>query len=456
MRTLTARVVALAVVVALASAVLTALLLSRALSAGNRERAADVLVADAERLADREGRSRPVLQLAAVRRLRAEGYAVEVVRSDGVPGTAPFTAADVAAAGSNPPPYERTTGDEAWLVVGRPAVEGATAVLVARPLAPAVELSPAQRNRALLGAAAGLTAGALAGLALARGVTSPLARLAAAARSLSAGERDLRVPPEGPREVAEVADALTGLAAALRASEERQRRFLLAVSHELRTPLTAVSGYAEALADGVLQTKDEVAAAGTVIRDEAGRLQRRVEDLLSLARLEADDFALRLAPADVGALVRTAAAALQPRAEARGVHLTVEAPDQGPTAWTDAERVRQILDALADNALRVLPAGAPLVLACRGVPAGRGPSPEVAVEVRDGGPGLAPEDLAVAFERGLLTERYRGTRPVGSGLGLALVGELAARLGGRAHAGHAAEGGASFTVVLPGQPPERS
>jgi two-component system, OmpR family, sensor kinase len=75
------------------------------------------------------------------------------------------------------------------------------------------------------------------------------------------------------------------------------------------------------------------------------------------------------------------------------------------------------------------------------------------VEVRDDGPGLAPEDLAVAFERGHLTERYRGRRPVGSGIGLALVGELARRLGGWAEASRAPEGGARFVIHLPAAPP---
>jgi signal transduction histidine kinase len=71
------------------------------------------------------------------------------------------------------------------------------------------------------------------------------------------------------------------------------------------------------------------------------------------------------------------------------------------------------------------------------------------LEVRDGGPGFTDEDLAVAFERGALYQRYRGVRKVGSGLGLALAARLVRRLGGQIEAGHAVEGGARFTVQLP-------
>jgi signal transduction histidine kinase len=71
------------------------------------------------------------------------------------------------------------------------------------------------------------------------------------------------------------------------------------------------------------------------------------------------------------------------------------------------------------------------------------------VEIRDGGPGFTDEDLAVAFQRGALHQRYRGIRRTGSGLGLALAARLVTRLGGAISAGHAPEGGAMFTVTLP-------
>ena len=110
---------------------------------------------------------------------------------------------------------------------------------------------------------------------------------------------------------------------------------------------------------------------------------------------------------------------------------------------TDPTRVRQIIDGLAENALRVTPAGAPVVLGLYEL------AGAAVLQVRDGGPGLTAEDCAVAFERSVLYERYRGVRRVGTGVGLALVHGLPPASAAPRTAGRAAEGGACFTVRLP-------
>jgi two-component system sensor histidine kinase BaeS len=280
---------------------------------------------------------------------------------------------------------------------------------------------------------------------VARFLARPLRRTAEAAHALAFGRRDVGVPPEGPAEVAEVAEAVNMLAAHLAYSEGRQRTFLMSVSHDLRTPLTAITGYAESLAGGVVPA-DDTARVGGVMLDEARRLERLVSDLLDLARLDAADFRIELVPVDVVGFVRSAAEVWQARCAAAGVEFRVEIPPEPmPWAVADPSRLRQAVDGLLENALRVTPAGAPIVLAAR---AELGPRP-VVVEVRDGGPGLTDADLAVAFDRSALYERYRGVRQVGTGLGLAIVYGLVTRIGATVEAGHAPEGGARFTIRLP-------
>jgi two-component system sensor histidine kinase BaeS len=287
----------------------------------------------------------------------------------------------------------------------------------------------------------GLVAVAL-GLLVAWRLSRPLRRTAAAATALAQGSRDVAIPEEGPREVAEVAASVNRLAGALSHSEARQREFLLSVSHDLRTPLTAITGYAESLADGVVPP-DRIPAVGTVIGEEAQRLERLVADLLDLARLDATEMRMDSAPVDLRGVVDRATETWRHRCAAAGVELLVEKPDSDVVVWGDAQRLRQVLDGLLENALRVTPAGAPIVLACR-----TEPESVAVLEVRDGGPGLTDDDLPVAFERSVLYERYRGVRQVGTGLGLAIVQRIVERMDGTVEAGHAPEGGARFTIRM--------
>ena len=411
---------------------------------------------------------RSVAQTVASERLAQQADAVSVLlRSEGV-GTDDLTVvvtelnrqgvtAYVARAGANAPEGAPVDLVGAALVSGSASgsVDDPARLVEARRLSPtAVLVLEVPTSAAISGVASpvlnrlgialliGLGIATAAAVVVARRLARPLRQTQEAARRLSTGERSLRVDPDGPAEVAELADALNGLADALERSESRQRRFLLSVSHELRTPLTAVRGYAEALADGVLDP-GEVTRAGQVISDEADRLDHLMSDLLALARAEAEDFELAVTDVDLAAIVRTAGHAWAESARQSGHDWVLAVPETPVHAQADAVRMRQVIDALVTNALRVTPSGAPVVLAAfvaEGWPT---------VQVRDGGPGLSDDDLPVAFDQGVLRDRYQGTRPGGSGIGLALVDRLVRRMGGTVVAGHSPEGGASFTITVP-------
>jgi two-component system sensor histidine kinase BaeS len=336
------------------------------------------------------------------------------------------------------------------LVEGRPLARGG-AVVLTRAVTDAVGPTLALLNRQLVALAIGVAAAGIAGLLLARWVAAPLRRVADGAWRLARGGRDVRVPPEGPAEVARVADSVNALADALAVSERREREFLLSVTHELRTPLTAVKGFAEAVVDGVA-TGDAARQAGAVILAESGRLEHLIGDLLDLARLGAKDFSISPVPVNLTAAMEAAGTVWRSRCGDVGVEFTADLPAEPLVLCTDAARVRQIVDGLIENALRVTPAGRAIRLSVR-----PGQAAEVAavVEVADGGPGLTAGDRAVAFQRSALYERYRGVRPVGTGLGLALVHALTTRLGGTAEVAEAPGGGALFTIRLPPRtPPE--
>jgi signal transduction histidine kinase len=334
---------------------------------------------------------------------------------------------------------------QTMLVEARPTSTGG--VVVVQPRSQAIAPGTRAGRRLLVALAIACGIAVLLGVVVSRRLARPLRRLADAAHAMARGHRNVAVEPEGPSEVAEVADALNVLAASLARSEARQRDFLLSVSHDLRTPLTSIRGYAESLADGMIEA-DQVPRVGGVVVEEANRLDRYVSDLLDLARLDATEVRIDLSDIDLESVVESAAAGWAGRCSSEGVDLVVERAPSAVPVRSDPARVRQVLDGLLENALRVVPAGRPVVLASR-VEQSAGGVPLAVVEVRDGGPGLTDDDIVVAFERFALYERYKGIRRVGTGLGLAIVQQLVTRLGGTIEAGHAHEGGARFTVRLP-------
>ncbi|MEV4117282.1 HAMP domain-containing sensor histidine kinase [Micromonospora sp. NPDC049645] len=449
-RTLTARAVLVTCAVALVSVLVTAIVAVPLAIRGAERSEQQALAAQArlaaEVLRTRLDRGRTADEERLIQQLRDQGIDAYLIRRGAVDRAGlPQRVVQRIGQGRNVSARRSVNGERA-LVEGR-ALPGGNGVVLSRPLANGLWA------RVLLSLwlplLAGLTAGVVAGLLLARRLARPIRVAATAAARLRAGDRAVRVPVEPPDEVADLAEALNGLAAALATSEGRQREFLLSVSHELRTPLTAIRGYAEALADGVLGPDDTVDTGRTMLV-EAQHLDRLIGDLLALARLEAADFPLEPVPVDLTRLALDAEPSWSARCAAVGVAFRVETPGQPVPAYTDPGRIRQVLDGLLENALRVVPPGSPVVLAVR--PGGADPAHGGVLEVRDGGPGFTDDDLAVAFERGALHERYRGVRKVGSGLGLALAAGLVRRLGGEISAGHAPEGGAAFTVRLPGDP----
>lgn len=327
------------------------------------------------------------------------------------------------------------------LFQGRPLPDGSGLVLT-QPIDVASDDAWDFIARVGIALGVGAVLAVVVGLVMASRISRPLREVRDAADRLASGERDVVVVPQGPAEVADIAHSMNQLAEALLHSEQRQREFLLSVSHELRTPLTAIRGYAEGLADGVIDA-DQTRGTGGVLMAEGARLDRLVTDLLDLARLGAVDFRVHETPTDIATVVRDTAHVWTDRCAPHQVDLTVESDAPELPVITDPMRVRQILDNLLENALRMSPKGSKIDIRVSSRENG------VRISVRDHGPGLTDDDRRLAFEPGVLHERYRSERPVGTGIGLALVGRLASRLGGEAGVESPEGGGARFWVELP-------
>ncbi len=242
---------------------------------------------------------------------------------------------------------------------------------------------------------------------LAHGMTSPIREMIDAAQAMARGDHSRRVRATSRDEVGQLAEAFNRMAAEL-ATADRQRRELIAnVSHELRTPIAALQAVLENVVDGVA----EPAALDTALA-QTQRLGRLVTELLDLSRIDAgalslapEHFALEPMLADA-----VAEAAVTARVAGRGIGFRVEVTPPGAVAHADRERLHQVVVNLLDNAVRHGPPGSDVHVS------GRREGGELVIEVRDEGPGIAPEDRERVFHR-----FTRGERTVGGGTGLGLA-----------------------------------
>ena len=288
----------------------------------------------------------------------------------------------------------------------------------------------------------GLTAGALA-LAmvqfLARGLTSPLRQMSAAATAMAAGDYQRRVETTSKDEVGELALAFNGMVAEL-AEVDRIRRDLIAnVSHELRTPITALQATLENMVDGVV-APDRPALE--IMLQQAQRLGGLVSQLLDLSRLESGVVPLQVkrfaARPFLEAVVREAGLAVS-------FSMSVEPEDLFIVA--DAERLHQVVTNLVNNAARHSPRGEAVGLsAC-----GRGG--EITLEVSDRGPGISKEESKRVFERFYRSDEARASPDGGTGLGLAIARWVIDLHGGSIEVLENSPTGCRMVVTLPGEAP---
>ncbi len=334
-----------------------------------------------------------------------------------------------------------TTDEGRFFVEGRPLTVTQAIVLVQRDNAADAPAS-ALMSKMITALAFGIVIAGLIAWLVARRIAKPMQIAAIAAQRIATGDRDVDVELKGAKEVAEIAASLNYLAANLANSEDRQREFFMSISHELRTPMTSIKGYAEALSDGVIES-DGTAAAGALIASETERLDRLISDLLDLARTGAVDFKYNSVETDLNAIAKEAAESWSLRCNKTGLNFEANISADSAIANVDQTRVRQIIDNLMENAVRILPSDGHIKLSVMSE------ATEISIVVEDDGPGLTDSDIEVAFEPAALHSRYAGVREVGTGLGLALVGRLVSKMGGRAIAAHSNLGGAKFVAIFP-------
>lgn len=263
----------------------------------------------------------------------------------------------------------------------------------------------------------------------------PVRVLADAARSIGREDLSERIPVRGNDDLAEMTRAVNGMLERLEAAFTAQRQLVNDVSHELRTPLTVISGHLEVMN---IEDQEDVTETRELALDEIVRMNRVIDDLLTLATTEHPEF-VRPEPTELGPLMEE----VFEKASALGAQQWVLERTARGEAEVDRQRLTQALLQLAANAAKFAPEDSTVHLGSRRVLNG------VEFWVRDEGPGIAEEDLTRIFER---FERVDSSAP-GAGLGLPIVAAIARSHWGEVRCESAPGEGASFVLRLPSERP---
>lgn len=349
-----------------------------------------------------------------------------------------------------------------FLYVAIPLSGGALRLAV--PLAEVHERARTIRSRMLASVALAFLPSVLLAAWLARRIAGRLGRIIELSADLARGNFQARLEESGSREfralirqlnqtgekLQRLVEEIQREQAELEKLEQVRRDFVVNVSHELRTPVASIQGYAETLLEGALEDPRHNLRFLTVIRQNAERLARLTEDLLTLSRLERRSREFQFAAYRLEPLLAEALDTMRPIAAKRNVKIELEPMPEGLEVFCDAQAVHQILSNLLDNAVKYSPAEGLVRVGARLAPSGDA----VEICVRDQGPGIPPEDLPRVFERFYRVDKARSREAGGTGLGLAIVKHLVLAQGGATRVESEPGKGAAFYFTLPREEPD--
>jgi len=228
--------------------------------------------------------------------------------------------------------------------------------------------------------------------------------------------------------------------------ENLRQQFVANVSHELKTPLSSIKAYTETLLGGAIDDKKNARRFLQCVDDQANRLHELILDMLALARIESDGFALELTDVCIHDVAEKCVQDHRARAQSAEISLIDETGSSDWSVHADEESLQQILDNLVDNALKYTPAGGTVTLRSRRAEA----DPRMAeIEVADTGPGIDPAHHERVFERFYRVDKARSRALGGTGLGLAIVKHLCQAMGGSASVENRPGGGTIVRVLVP-------
>ncbi|WP_019425130.1 sensor histidine kinase [Paenibacillus sp. OSY-SE] len=278
-------------------------------------------------------------------------------------------------------------------------------------------------------------------LVLSRRMSKPLLHMVQATRQIAVGQLGTRVPVTSQDEIGSLAHAINDLARDLQRLRESRNEFFANISHELKTPITYLEGYAKVISEELYESEEEKNAYLQIISSEAVRLNRLINDLFELSKMEEGRIELIPEAIDLIPLVESAVAKVERAAAQKGLELEFHTELRQAFVWGDGMRLEQIWINLLDNAIRYTQAGSIRVSI---VPLQQ----QYEVCVQDTGIGIPEEELPYLFERMYRVEKSRSRDYGGTGLGLAIVSKLVELHQGRIDVQSEHGKGTAFSVKL--------
>ena len=287
----------------------------------------------------------------------------------------------------------------------------------------------------------------LASWLISRQVAAPLKRLFVAVQRIAGGHYHERIPlPENLSgyqmdDIQRLSLGFNNMAASLEQTESMRRQLIGDISHELRTPLTTIKGSLEGLMDGVLPPDK---ATYEQIHSEADRLERLVEDLQELSRIEGGAYNLNLSALNLSESIQMVSKHLQPIFQDKNIRLDINLPQDLPAVMADPDRLEQILVNLLSNAVNYTPEGGVIDISAHQE------DNMARISVHDNGIGIAAEHLPHIFTRFYRIDKSRARPGGGSGIGLTISKHLVEAHGGLIRVESAGSGkGSTFSFTLP-------
>jgi len=277
------------------------------------------------------------------------------------------------------------------------------------------------------------------GLALTNTIVKPVKEITSAAKVMARGRFDVRVAKRYDDEIGELGATLNYMAQELSNHQKMKNDFIASISHELRTPLTSIMGWIITINSEDIESKEELKEGLDIIERESKRLADLVDELLDFSKFDAGVITLRKGAVNLEELLRYIKRQMEPRAERKGITMTIDIDEGLPVIEADENRLKQVFINIIDNSFKFTQKGGYIDII------GRKRENCVLVRIEDSGCGIPKEDIPKVTQR-----FFKGDKTVsGSGLGLAICDEIVKLHNGEINIESTVGKGTTVDVILP-------